>query len=329
MKMRIGAHEMARSAKRGHRHGGWVVAVGLMLSCNQADPETEMDPEGASESGAPAGAGPSPGPASSAPGDANAAATQAAVSSNPEGVEGPGTTDADPGAVSGSESGASTSAEPDVSQEEAPEAVAEPEPAQEASSGVAQDVEDYFPLVDGGSWVYRHTHQVDGQWIEEVFMAATTFDGEPAFLVSDTPDLSQEISLQTWQRIGSAVSRVYREQTLDGDVVLTVTYDPGFLRFDSSWNAVGVVTDNVYRREETKPDGTSSAAIREQTFTVLDTAASVTVEAGSFDDCLLVERARADNGSTAHFWFARGVGKVREEDPETQTVEELVSFELP
>ncbi len=325
--MRTGAREMASFAKRGHRRGGWVVTVGLMLGCNQADPEMEIDPEGASESGAPAGAG--PGPAPPAPSDANAAASQAAVSPDPEGVAGPGTTNGEPGEASGSEPGASTSAEPDVSQEEVPEAAAEPEPAEEPSSGVLQDVEEYFPLVDGGSWVYRHTHQVDGQWIEEVSMAATTFDGEPAFLVSDTPDLSQEISLQTWQRIGSAVSRVYREQTLNGDVVLTVTYDPGFLRFDSSWNAVGVVTANVYRREETKPDGTSSAAIREQTFTVLETAASVTVEAGSFDDCLLVERARADNGSTAHFWFARGVGKVREEDPETQTVEELVSFELP
>ena len=190
------------------------------------------------------------------------------------------------------------------------------------------DVDEYFPLVDGGSWTYRHSHPINGEWLEEVTMTAVNHEGTPSYLVKDSSTLDDEFSEQIWQTIGTGIFRVYREQFTGNDLMLRVTYDPGFLRFDAEWQAPGTVVNNGYRREETNAGGTVSAAIREQKFTVLETGVSVDVEAGTFDDCLLVERERADNGKLKRYWYARGVGKVREENPTTQAQEELVSSSL-
>ncbi len=304
--------------------GAWLVVFVATTGCNQAEPETDgPGSTPASEQLSPGTGGmpneqdPVPGGMSSSD-EMNGTEEAADVITDVTGPDG-AEDSTDPG---------STAAVPSEAEPSVPES-AETDVGEPPIDSTLQNVEEYFPLADGGSWVYRHTHLVDGEWLEEVTMEATTYDDKPAFLVSDSPDLDQEISLQTWQQSGTAITRVYREQVLDEAVILSVGYDPGFLRFDTRWDAPGIVTVNTYRREETKADGTNSAAIREQTFTVLETTATVDVEAGTFDECLLVERVRADNASTALFWFARGVGKVREEDPETQTVEELVNYALP
>jgi hypothetical protein len=202
--------------------------------------------------------------------------------------------------------------------------VGEPE-----SSPTLKNVEEYFPLVDGAWWSFLHTHRSDGQWQERVTMTEVTHNGETAWEVSDTPDLDDEITIQTWQQTGSLVSRVYREQRRNGFLVINVTYDPGFVRFDSDWTRVGAGELNTYVRDETKADGTKKIETRNQDYEVVSTNAAVSVPAGDFEACIEVRRTREDTGAVSHFWFARGVGKVKEEDAETLTLEELVDFNLP
>jgi hypothetical protein len=160
-------------------------------------------------------------------------------------------------------------------------------------------------------------------------MTATTYNGAEAWLVRDSEDLAGEVGVQTWQMVGTAVSRVYREQFESDALKLRVTYDPGFVRFDTAWTQVGQTSANQYRREERKPDNTGSAAVRTMDFVVVETAGTASVPAGDYSNCLVVDRTRLDNQDTSRFWFAEGVGKVREEDLSTGTTEELTEFTIP
>ncbi len=194
---------------------------------------------------------------------------------------------------------------------------------------VLENVDEYFPLVDGASWTYRHTHRTNGQWEELVTMTSDTYDGQQAWIIDDSPDLNDQTTRQFWQWVGTAVSRVHREQRRNENLVLLVDYDPGFLRFDSTWDRVGAGGLNEYQRDEQNVDGTNDTSTRQQQHEVLSVNDTVQVPAGTFVDCILVERTRLDTGSVSHFWFARGVGKVKEEDAETLTLEELIEFDIP
>ena len=59
--------------------------------------------------------------------------------------------------------------------------------------------------------------------------------------------------------------------------------------------------------------------------TILDSADRIS------DDAVvqLVATTGMSAGDTVHFWYASGVGKVREERPMDGTIEELVSFDIP
>lgn len=201
-----------------------------------------------------------------------------------------------------------------------------PTDAPDPSASVAE----YFPLVDGASWTYQHEHPVNGQWVEEVSMRAGTHEGQPAFIVQDTPNRSGETTTQWWQQVGTQIMRVFREERGSGDrLLLKVVYTPGFQRFDTAWTEVGAGGLNDYLREETKADGRIDASRRQMDFVVVDTSATIEVPAGTFEDCLHIERKRRDNGVIAHFWYAKGVGKVYEEDPDTGAIEKLTAYTIP
>ena len=63
-------------------------------------------------------------------------------------------------------------------------------------------------------------------------------------------------------------------------------------------------------------------------FTVVQTSVSVTVPAGTFDT-VEIERVNPSANETKHFWFAVGVGKVREEDVTSGAIEELSAYHVP
>jgi hypothetical protein len=79
---------------------------------------------------------------------------------------------------------------------------------------------------------------------------------------------------------------------------------------------------------------------RAHVYTVEDVSESVTVPAGTFRNCLRIRRERDLTnpdlmGATDQaeqdklFWFAPGVGKVREENSMTGMTEVLVDYEIP
>jgi hypothetical protein len=116
-----------------------------------------------------------------------------------------------------------------------------------------------------------------------------------------------------------------------------VRYDPAFLRFDEAWNEAGQseTLDDDWVQNCVMTSVASKCApgamLRGKTthrYTVVDPHAHVSVPAGSFD-AIEIERFNPDESETRRFWFAPGVGKVREQDVESGGSEELAEYLLP
>lgn len=191
----------------------------------------------------------------------------------------------------------------------------------------------FYPLVDGATWTYvamNDAGQVSGTEIVEA--TATTFEGGPAFLFVDNPNGSGEWTESTIRRSGTAALRVYKERKTDAGPFELVEYDPGFMRFDDAWTEIGGKGELMYQRTETDGMGsTPDVEMRGHIFTVVGLDESVTVPAGTFD-CIAVERVRTTGmsaGEKVLFWYAAGIGKVREERPAEGRIEALTAVSIP
>jgi hypothetical protein len=197
--------------------------------------------------------------------------------------------------------------------------------------------ESHFPLVDGASWTYHHTNLVDPAWDETATLTASTYKGEDAFVLSDQEDAQGEQTHSTHIVDGTRVYRAYKEVAVQDQVAVTTTYDPPFLRYDEAWTTSGysVTLDDDWTQVCVIASTASKCApgaikpgSTTHTYTVLDVAAKLTVPAGSFTT-VKIQRDNVTSPETKLFWFAAGVGKVREENPNIGAVEELSAYEIP
>ncbi len=184
----------------------------------------------------------------------------------------------------------------------------------------------YYPLVDGASWTYLHTRVDLTTWSETVTAQAVTFAGAPAFDLVHSADPAGEVTVSTVARMGSKAMRVHKEISTGGSVITKVDYDPGFLRFDGAWSQVGVPVDWIYNRDEFDGAGNPvSSGSREKIYTLEETSVSVTVPAGTFD-CVQIHRLRPDTGEERRYWFADGIGKVKDVNLTTGSKRELTGY---
>lgn len=191
-----------------------------------------------------------------------------------------------------------------------------------------------YPLADGATWTYlakTSSGQVLG--MEEVEMVEIEWEGQQAFLQSDSPSAQGKWTEAVLMRIGEdEVFRVHKEiQTPQGTQTI-VDYDPGFVRANDAWSEVDQFQQYEYTRTQTDGDGLNeSIEPRGHAYTVLAVGEEVTVPAGTFDT-IKIERIRTAGtnvGERVIFWYARGVGKVKEDRPAEQKLEELVSASIP
>lgn len=204
------------------------------------------------------------------------------------------------------------------------------------------ELKPFHPLVDGSWWEYQHT-----DWTERVTLTATTLEGAPAFLMTDSPNPSDGVRSDAIlvSENGRVLRRTKEEYLIGTDasatLQATVNYGVGFTRFDESWaeQAVGYRETPAYERVETRPgDAPRPAEARSHTFEILSLSESVQTGVGTFD-CIKIRRtkdweAAAEGIDTSDaepklFWFARGVGKVRELNPDTGRGELLSDFFVP
>jgi hypothetical protein len=159
-------------------------------------------------------------------------------------------------------------------------------------------------------------------------LRAVDVGGEAGFELVDEANAAGDQSISTIVQRGEQVLRVKKDELVAGALAVTTLYDPGFLRFDYGW-VEGEEAPSMVERTELDPQGVVlQQDVRYSLFTVESVAAEVAVPAGTFE-CVQFLRERADTGESERFWFAPGVGKVKQESPMTGDTEELTTYEIP
>ena len=184
----------------------------------------------------------------------------------------------------------------------------------------------HYPLADGASWTYRHQKPGAEDWLEDIDMSGS----ECEFEISDVGDPNDVETTSVLRLQDRAVWRVAKQEQHPGGTVVDVEYDPGFLRFDARWvnGAPGDAAVHEYSRTE-RVDGSANTEPRSHTFHIESLSETVEVPAGIFEDCIEIRRVRQSNLQTKTYWYAPGVGKVREHNLANGHIEELIEYEVP
>jgi hypothetical protein len=191
----------------------------------------------------------------------------------------------------------------------------------------------YMQLATGASWSYdvsggKQKTQTVGA-LEDVGGQKA---GTMAFKLTTTKSTGMTISWQ--QDTGTSIVR-HREQDLSGTNHTDEFYSPLQTRIDENPAHVAVDASWMETYDElvwslTTPTDPMTTAHKIDTWLVVSDTAQVEVPAGRF--CALQLKRTTQLGSnplkTKYYWFARGVGKIKEKDDEGD-VEALTSFTLP
>ena len=193
--------------------------------------------------------------------------------------------------------------------------------------------ETLYPLVDGASWTYVITN-TSGQILgmDTIDLSETVWMGGQAWEMVDSPNANGTWSTSTIIRDGDLALRVHRVEMAQATTTAIIDYAPGFARASDAWTTQGFIEELLYTRTAYDSNGQNPVVEdRGHTFEVVGVDQSVTVPAGTFN-CVKVERVRTlgtEAGALAWFWYAPGIGKVREERPVEMEIEELVSVSIP
>jgi len=208
---------------------------------------------------------------------------------------------------------------------------------QSAPSDGEVEPEDYYPLIDGATWSYKHSSKKG--WEETVTMRQ---DDEGRYITTDTPNPDGESTESVLVRDGTSVYRVSKNVFLNGQLDFSVAYNPGFLRVDLEWlnKEVGYEDTRQYMRTKTNAgESPKEPRNREHTFVVMSKGKTMNAAGESFRNCLSIKRKKEavldETGEVASdeqekvFWFAPGVGKILEQNLTTGNWEELTSYNIP
>jgi hypothetical protein len=209
-----------------------------------------------------------------------------------------------------------------------------PDGAPAADAAVA--AERYLPLEVGNTWTYKVT-PLGGQPVNKTNTVEAFEDaggmhaGVMAYRVRTDKVGGTTIGWQ--QDTGNSVVRL-REDDYDTTMTLQTStdYEPNKLRIDESGAHLAVNAQFVQSFSESIHDAianTNMTVAKNETWTVIATDEQLTVPAGTFT-CLHLKRTGTNTGGVAvtkEFWFAKGVGKIKELDTSAGT-EELASYTL-
>ena len=185
----------------------------------------------------------------------------------------------------------------------------------------------WLPMVTGATWTYQVTPLgLPPEQKTQTVMQVEEVPGKPGqlayFVVTEKIDGRTE----SWQEDRGNMIVRHREISYDlaGTMNGVESYAPYKMRIDETAEHTAAAADFVLTYEETI--GALAPVAKSEHWWVEAVDESVTVPAGTFP-CLRLRRMGTEVGqSDKRFWFARGVGKIREEGDQ---VEELMSYTLP
>jgi hypothetical protein len=190
----------------------------------------------------------------------------------------------------------------------------------------------YLPLSVGATWTYLVTDPTSGSTTKtQAVQALEDVGGEKAGVMAFRvrTEKSKGVTVSWQEDLGDRVVR-HREQAFDSTDALKIeeVYVPSKLRLDET--AVHLAMSAQWMEEYTEKvnDAQTGAStnVKTEQWAVVATDEMVTVPAGTFR-CLHVSRAGDMLGqSQKDYYFARGVGKVKEVGSQT---EELMSHSVP
>ncbi len=204
----------------------------------------------------------------------------------------------------------------------------------DADSDSDADPEDYYPLFIGANWTYEETdelsmtttlyYEITGK--EKVSFGNGVGEKTVYVLENTFPQNALEKRIQYIEDLGDRAVR--HEHLVYEAGVLTKQRDfvPGFLRFDRTKLQQGDQwTETLDRYTDTK-DGTP---VEQETvsyrYEVLGLQELVEVPAGSFY-CLQLRRTEVGTNEIKDYYFAKGIGKVKEITQGLKT-EQLVDYD--
>ena len=190
-----------------------------------------------------------------------------------------------------------------------------------------------LPYELGYSWTYNVTDLGTGirttktQTLSSELVTNADFPGEMFIEQTTVKATGTTVSLL---RLEGDVLLRFRQEDFDdlGASERVTIYDPGKLRLDESVGRVelGASYSESYTATVIETSGTTSMPVSE-TWEVIGEADSCDAPMGMFE-CLHLRRTRTEGGATVKdFYFAEGIGKVREEG--TTQLEELASCSGP
>ncbi len=202
-----------------------------------------------------------------------------------------------------------------------------PVDAGNGNGGTSNGEIDLFPLTVGNSWTYNITvdSNLAGQKTQTVLRTDMHPDaeGEVFVLESLKPSGSRTVSYQQ-KRGGDTVRYVEEIHKASGGPPSSEVYTPYKLRVWNDALVVGEQRVESYSENSKDPDGIITGEFAKTEEWVVGAIESVTVPAGTFDDAVRIHRTTVTTATEKTYWFAPGVGKIREVG-KGQT-EELESF---
>lgn len=189
----------------------------------------------------------------------------------------------------------------------------------------------YLPVRSGTSWMYEVTTSKGTHSKSQVVGPLEDVGGEKAGTVAFRFTTTKPGgSVVSWQQdTGTAIVR-HREQDSAGTTHTDEYYSPFRTRLDEAPEHLvpGATWTESYDEIVTDvTTGQETTASKSETWTVESADAQVVVPAGQFCTLRLRRTSRVNGAasSTKLFWFARGVGKVKEQTDANDT-EELTAY---
>ena len=187
-----------------------------------------------------------------------------------------------------------------------------------------------FPIATGNSWSFRTTNAgVVGNKTQTVMAMemvggtgpnATMMAYHLVTIKDDGADKTESWQAEVDGKIVRFHERSYSAST--GDLELEEHWDPYKLRIDGTRLMPGAMYTEQYSETKLAVGMAPATATSSDTWKVISEAESVTVPAGTFS-AVVIEKVGGPS-SSKRYWFARGIGKVKETGG-SQT-EELTSY---
>jgi hypothetical protein len=191
----------------------------------------------------------------------------------------------------------------------------------------------YLPLAPGATWQWDVTDndpvEPDPPYVKTSTVGALedvggAKAGQMAYKVTTVGDDGTTVS---WQELSASAVRRHREQTFDlnNTLISDQVFNPHKLRIDERSDRI--VAGATWTETYTEVENGGPSLPKVEQWTVLGVDVPCTTGSGETLSCLQVRRNGEDEGdSVKTYWFARGVGKVREEGKKTEV---LKSYDLP